>query len=404
MLVGLLSMTLGATSEGEITRTIVVKEESKYKAIFLDEEVYRYAKADLSDLRIKEADGTNVPYYIQNKENLVQMQTANYETYIINDFNKKDKRYIEVEVQNTRREVQDILINQLTLEVENDNFAKSIRVEGSYDRLSWESIDGGKESPIYKVEAGEQLEIVLDKVVKYPYFRISFPSHNEKLQINKVYATYTETLYEERQYEKMKQLNFAVEDQLEEGQTIIAIDNSSHLDFSRMRLEVGAQFKRRYEVIGKNKEGEKIPLTNGVIYSSYFQEEVFSDTIIPLEGIGEYIAFEIIIYNQDDEPLKITGIEGSYNIDKLVFQGEPNESYQLTYGDESLHAPKYDIEDYRKNIEKEVQEVCVLGVLNKEIQEEKKAINYSLIYKVLLGVVSIVLIGVIMRSLNKKEN
>jgi len=50
----------------KVERAITIEGSNKYSNIFLDEEVYHYAAEDLSDIRIIDDEGKNVPYYIYN--------------------------------------------------------------------------------------------------------------------------------------------------------------------------------------------------------------------------------------------------------------------------------------------------------------------------------------------------
>lgn len=59
----------GALAETELTqwkywKNVDITGDGQYKAVFLDEEVYRYASSDLSDIRIVDGNGNFSPYYL----------------------------------------------------------------------------------------------------------------------------------------------------------------------------------------------------------------------------------------------------------------------------------------------------------------------------------------------------
>ena len=113
----------------------------------------------------------------------------------------------------------------------------------------------------------------------------------------------------------------------------------------------------------------------------------------------EYL--ELIIQNQDDQPIEIDAIHLEYYIDKLVFKTSDPTGVQLLYGNETAQKPHYDISSYRAQMEKSAQEEAKLLDLvtrSPEGAKEKKAINLKLILNIAVVIVSSLLGFVILKK------
>jgi hypothetical protein len=52
--------------------------------------------------------------------------------------------------------------------------------------------------------------------------------------------------------------------------------------------------------------------------------------------------YRIVIRNEDNPPLKITGVKAKGNIYRAVFLAEENETFRLGYGSDEVDPPNYD--------------------------------------------------------------
>ncbi|WFD11656.1 hypothetical protein [Tepidibacter hydrothermalis] len=68
----------------KFSKEIYYSDHKEYKSIFLDEEIYRYAKDDLSDLRIINNQNEFVPYYVFNK-NSVKIKQVHFNINLENN-------------------------------------------------------------------------------------------------------------------------------------------------------------------------------------------------------------------------------------------------------------------------------------------------------------------------------
>jgi hypothetical protein len=139
------------------------------------------------------------------------------------------------------------------------------------------------------------------------------------------------------------------------------------------------------------------------------------NTVVPLQYHSTDAIFWII-EDGANRPLEITEITGNYQSDKLLFLCEdPNEMYRITYGNENLSKPTYDIERYYKDLKENEIDLVTLEEVEKqeeEISEEEKMAaiaaqkskeRKNVIYKIFLGILSVALIIYAAQSMGKKK-
>ena len=59
---------------------------------------------------------------------------------------------------------------------------------------------------------------------------------------------------------------------------------------------------------------------------------------------SNYRYYRITVFNRDDKPITIAGVEATGLLRKLIFNYDPAKSYKLYYGNSSARYPQYDIE------------------------------------------------------------
>ena len=104
----------------------------------------------------------------------------------------------------------------------------------------------------------------------------------------------------------------------------------------------------------------------------------------------------------DNSPLKINGVTGNYVPDRVVFKVTERENYKITFGNENLEKPEYDIVEFVDSI-KERDEVLVGKLEKSEGNNISKSKDYTVYYNVFIGFVVIVLIGFMVRKIDKNK-
>lgn len=390
----------------QYSKEINYNAQNKYKAFFLDEEIYSHAQKDLADIRIINEQNEFVPYYIYNaylsSEN---ERNIEYVSKHITSFMKKHDQYSDFEMIPQENNV-DILGNILALEIDQKNFLRQVDVYGGYDNEKWQFI---KTDNIYRTDTVEKLSVNLDQVYKYTYYRIVFKDEVNLLPIKNLKLVFNnqEVVYDN--YKKAKKADFKIEQKDGDNRTILLLNNDSHLKINRLKIMSDDHFKRKYDLYYKNNaDKDYTQLTSGEICQLKLQNFKVEKTGIMFNRDSKpYLvadAIKLIIYNKDNKPINIKDIEISYYVDKIIFEDDGSSKYKVLFDNKDAQNPSYDIESYKNYIEKEQQEICVLSnLVQREVEKEGYHINYHLVLNIMVVLISIFLIVLIVKKSGFKD-
>ncbi len=403
----LISLTNDSFADGQwqYAKAITFENQEEVKAIYLDEDVYRLAKVDLSDLRLVDENQNYIPYYVYNR--FLSSSKAEYAEYSgkeVLSFMKDNDYYIDFEII-PQRENTDVLGNLIRLEVSKDSFYKEVQILGSYDNKSWEDI---KRDTVFRVNGIDKLTISLEDSYKYLYFRIVSDNDTSGVAINGLSLIYdvNEAIYDE--YKGLKQVEHRVEVNKESNETIVNIHNKDRLKIESIRLVTEGDFNRSYILYSSNEQGETLQVVGtGEIYSFNLGQFKAENTSLSIGGTSDsFITSEYLqlaIKDRDDYPISIKGVEISYYIDKLVFKSSTDDKIHMIFGNEAATKPYYDINAYIEEMEAVKQERATLGNLVINAMEEKvpeKPFDFKWVLNISVVLISGLLFIVIIRKSN----
>ncbi len=363
----------------------------KYKAVSLTPDIYKNSKADLGDVRVLDENNSEVPYFLYSAMPTQQVNQTNLETTRINEFVKKGDTYTDFEV-NTAPDT-DPLASSLLLTIDATNFAKNIDLYGSYDNITWEYI--GKSS-IYDVKTESNKEILFDKPQKYLYYRVGILKNVENISIVGAIACYNKLVKENLPFTETMQAEYQIRSA--DKKDIVTIHNVKNLRLYRMTIHTSSMFERNVEVMGVTKK----------LFHLEFKDVLLHDTSLALDGrMTDQDNLDLVIDNQDDKPIKIDGIEIEYYTDKLVFAAESAGPYTLAYGNESLTAPQYDINQFRDYIIAEGFDLCTMGeteTIQTTATAKPEAPDYGWVLNTVIIAVGVLLAILILANFKKNNN
>ncbi len=383
-------------SDWSFNKIIKVSGNNKYKFFFLDKEVYQYANQDLSDLRIVDENKKFIPYYINE-----EFQEETEESKIYNSkqiYKQKDdkKNFSVYDFQGLSKKT-DLEINRLVIETNMDNYSKQVEIYGRNDNSNWALL---ARDTIYRIEDFVKEEINLGKNSKNNFYRIKVLDNTENLVITKCTLFYSKYIKESQQYIKEIELKFEVENK--DKYSIVNIKNIYNLKLIKLYFEIGGNFKRSYDLYDGTTD---YIFKRGNIYN--FKSDKINITNTEVDLDYNYLSKnenKLIILNNDNQPLKINNIIGSYLIDKIIFEETGSKSFFLYFGNTKAFEPDYDIVSYKNYIDKEEQNLCSLDKINnlKPLVAEKRRFNYKLLFNLIIVFASILLIVILVIKLTNK--
>ncbi len=372
---------------------------NKYKAFYLTEEIYEHALPGLADIRIVDAKGEYVPFYIQNGSNSLRENTIIYKSEIVQKLKKNNDSYIDFAIIPLKNNI-DITGNSLIFALPSGNFLKHIDIYGGNDGNSWDYI--GKDY-VFRAEGREKNKVSIGNKRKYTYYRIVVLDNPEDIALEKMNLSNN---YTDNQWNNfIKTAEVAYDVKTEKSDSILTIANKQRLTIKQVILEVESDFQRNYTVFsGENPNGTI--LKSGEIYNLQLENVKVSGAKIDFGNNPiSTPTINIKIDNRDDRPLTIKSISIEYYVDKLVFPDVGNTPYQLCFGNEKATKPKYEIELQKAYIEKEQHDSCSLGAIQVKAKEmtAPSSFNMKYVFNGIIVAISLLMIVVLITRLGGKK-
>lgn len=364
-------------------KTIKITGKSAYKQFFLTEDIYENSKNNLGDIRIIDKNGKEVPYVIETeKEQEKHSEKIVARAKIDEVLTKKDKMEFIVKF-NSDSSLKDIIGNRFEL-IPSKNFYTEYTLLGSNNGTDWEQIASGE---IYKTPDKSNLTIEFSEK-RYEFYKVVTPLDKGNI--------FSEAILKLSNNEAGKfktirtKLDYKVE---QEGKNTILKIKSKFLPLKNIVLDAEDEFQRNYVV----RSGDGF-YAEGII--SKVGEK--SNLMINLENVPKLSEIIVEIRNGDNSPFKIKGVTGNYVPDRIVFKATEGENYKITFGDESLDKPEYDIAEFVDSI-KERDEVFVGKLEKANGKKVLKPRDYTVYYNVFIGAVVVILIGFMLNKINKNK-
>ncbi len=376
--------------------------DSKYKAIYLTEEVYEHSLLSLADLRLIDKNGDAVPYYIQQGQKVVEENEITHQTTLIATEHKNNDTKLDYKVEPIRQGT-DIRGNMLLFALPEQNFLKHLMIHGSYDGNQWEFLN---EDFIYRTEQLTKNKVSLNNTYKYSYYRVTILDNAEQIRLPKLQLIYQEENEEWQRYEKIIKLNYEISE--EDKTTVVTLDNSHHLRMKEIHFTIEGNFQRAFTIYDSNNqwirsdEGQEL-------YNLHFKDMLIANKSILFDKHPVSTdQLTIKIKNHDNPPLSIQDISVEYYIDKIVFEDKGLGPYKLYFGNAEADAPNYDIRLFQSYIEKEKQDIVMLEkvIANQDKEMSESALpswlNEKMIFNIVVIFISLMLIILLMKKLNNK--
>jgi len=358
---------------------------NQYKKIRLFSDVYQ--NSDLSSIRLRDANGKNIPYFINSNSSVKSAENAEYPLSLIDSYVKDDLFYFDYKLAEDYKG--DVIATGISFESSNNNFAKQVTVYGGYDNRNWEFVTGNM---IYKIDGNSALNINFTEENKYTHYRLELQNNLEKISFSTAKLIYNKTMFSELYFTNMISPKFEVEEISDKKETHIKVSGISKLRLKSIDVISDSIFQRTATVGNISKE----------IYNLNFEGQKYMDRGLDLNGYTENEELlTVVIQNGDDEPIEVKTVSVNYYVDELIF--ESTENVTLEFGGD-LKKPEYDIAKSKDEILKlNIDEMKFLslnmGVELEEVVEEK---DYTIWFNITIVVVAVLLAVMFLLKLRKK--
>ena len=331
----------------------------------LPNDIFAKLSTDLSDIRIfgisTNKDTLEAPYIIQASKETIKTKHVDFK--LLNSTHNKNGYYYSFKVPTADA------INQIQLDFKQDNFDWTVSLQGSQNQKDWYTIvEDYRILSISNQHTNYKHTQLNFPSAKFPFFRLQVAS-NEKPELRKANLLREEVVNGKlRNYQIKKQ---EIHQNKKKKTSEIDIDLDAPVLISNLTLKIDEAFDYyrpisiRYVTDSiKTEKGWKHnyrTITSGTLSS--LEKNEFKFNSIKAQRL------KVIISNQDNQALKVSGIEVSGYIWQLLARFKEPASYFLTYGNGQTSKPNYDISRFSNKIPKEIAAIT----LGKEQAIKKKA-------------------------------
>ncbi len=354
--------------------------------------VFDRARPDLADLRVRSADGREAAYVLRRPRGssrripleaklLNRTYRPGEQTSITADFGEK------------------LLKNQIEVVTGGRNFRRRVRVRGSNDAKSWETVREG--AFLFHIAGGPATGGYRKDIIALPdnnqrYLRITIyhgPDDPEQLAIEEVRAY--RTVEHPPETTPVEVADREVVNRPDREHTEINLDlGHRNLPLYRLRLRFREpNFFRPVEVLGRNRIERvvEIPVEGGAPRREVREEPWHHITggavyRYPGGGSAESLSLnlegartrylQVRVRNYDDPPLTFQGARVNRLRSYLAYRPGGRGPYMLYFGNESASRPRYDLERYADRLRGEGVLTAALGEVERNPAfgvEEKEA-------------------------------
>ena len=335
-------------------RELSKTEKENYYSIPLSPEVIARSQSNLSDIRIYniDADTIEIPYLIDYMGTKIKEEAVAFD--LINDtYNEKCCSYVTLKFPKQQ------MINRIKLDVNEHNFDKSLKIEGSNDGKEWFTIRERMRIVRFQNATENYSYTTLDfQDTEFSYFRIKFDDDSSpKVTVSGAYAfqdVATKGQYTQLNIEKSKQT-----DDKKEKRSEVIVDLSYNYILSYMSLwcENSKDFYRNINIYKSNGtyKTPKGDLESWQLINSAVLSTKESNVYQLYDAQTKKIKIEVI--NYDDQPITIKDIRIYGENLRLISQLPSKGTTFIVYGKENDNAPVYDLVHFKEKIPQALTQV-----------------------------------------------
>lgn len=400
----LLFLTNLSFGQFQVTGKIQDVTKNGFHKIVLSPEIRSYSKQDLSDIRIFNSKGNEVPYFIQNNSEAL-LHTFEEYTIVSKSVVAKKSTSIIIAIPSNQNN------NQLSLFIANADGEKNYSISGSNDLKEWFGISNSK--VLYDLNSTTEASVI--KTISYPlstyqYLKIDFDDR-KTLPLNILKVGNFNSQIQKNSWLEIKPKKTSTTEDRSEKETLI------HVTFDRPQIINQIVF----EILKPTYYSRKAIIYKKVKQQKNRKSVIYDEEIITFElnsntknsfTIPEIFEeeFFIKIENKDNQPLAISTIKYNQKPISIITDLSANEKYTIKAGDRNLTEPQYDLSDFKNNIQNNLHQTAIYDV--KPIAEIKTKSKEKSIWQkpwfmwtcILLGAVTILYFSVsLINDLKRKE-
>ena len=352
----LLFLTNLSFGQFQVTGKIQDVTKNGFHQIVLSPDIRSYSKQDLSDIRIFNSKGNEVPYFIQNNSEAL-LHTFEEYTIVSKSVVAKKSTSVIIAIPSNQNN------NQLSLFIANADGEKNYSISGSNDLKEWFGISNSK--VLYDLNSTTEASVI--KTISYPlstyqYLKIDFDDR-KTLPLNILKVGNFNSQIQKNSWLEIKPKKTSTTEDRSEKETLIHVTFDRPQIINQIVFEISKPtYYSRKAIIYKKVKQQKN--RKSVIYDEEiitFELNSNTKNSFTIPEIFEE-EFFIKIENKDNQPLAISTIKYNQKPISIITDLSANEKYTIKAGDRNLTEPQYDLSDFKNNIQNNLHQTAIYDV------------------------------------------
>ncbi|MFV5692332.1 hypothetical protein ACM55K_09950 [Flavobacterium sp. LT1R49] len=342
----------------------IVANDGLHKMV-LPPAIRSFSKEDLSDFRIFDTKGNEVPYFIIQNEKKTSPNT--FEEYSILSKTVVPKKSSSIVIKNPSA----TNINRISLSIANSDVVKTYSISGSDDQKEWFGLSNSQElGDLNSTDKNSVIKTISFPLSSYRFLKIDFNdkktlainilkagNFNNQVQNNLLQQIIPKSSsITQLPNEKKTQIHLVFDAPQVINQLVFDITEPTHYKRNAsIYKNVTRKIKHKTETYQENSTNFELSsdTKNTFNISQMFEKEFF-----------------ITIENQDNQPLTISAIKCNQIPVTIIADLKANEKYTIKTGNPNLYAPQYDLSNFKNNIATTLPQTIIY-----EIKQTIKAQN-----------------------------
>ncbi len=324
-----------------------------FHKIVLSPEILGQLRRNKTDIRIYDQSNKQIPY-LMDHENPFET------TRLFKEYEIIEKHYVEDGVSylifhNPNRDE----VDNINFLVRNTDVRKRARLSGSDDKENWFVIKNDYLlHSMYSRNETSELNILGFPLSNYEYFRLELNDYwRLPIDIQKVgFFDYKQRRGQRHEFEAAN-----VEQKDSNKVTYLKVEFPQERYIEKLQFDIeGADYYLRSGVVQIEDsyfdKKKKVKTYRQNIKSFEFNSNSINEFELNLQGRRvKTLYFEV--QNNDDQPLQIKKVTGSFLKHYLIADLNPQGQYTLKFSDNEAEVPKYDLTYFRTNIPEDIATV-----------------------------------------------
>lgn len=392
------SLTQGQSSQAQFfdfdySRSLGELEKGWYN-IELPEDIVSRSTNTLNDIRIlgltEDGDSLECPFLLVNASNQGKIITDNKPSFEIINSSKRGEGFYH-----TFRLLEDKTIDEFKLDFESKNFDWRVNLQGSHEDREWFTIlEDYRIVGIQNTATDYQFTTLHFPKSDYKYYRVLIKDQEKPELIKAVIgkAVQKEKVFHEIEVKPKKILEDKI---FNHSLSRVSLPYAMSPSEISIEVEEDFDFYRRVEI----KYFVDSMQHQGRTTARYltFKRSILNSwdkNSIQVSNAPKVKDLEIIVFNQDNQPLTISNMKIAHPIYKLQCRIPEKTSVTLLYGNEKARKPQYDLAYFKKNIPENLPNISLgseVAVAKQKVATPKTLTNKMWLWGI-LGI-AVVLLG-----------